>query len=102
MNKLKNLLVVAAFVLPVLFITTSCDDDDDDLGWSEADIEELVTECVQDENGTEEQCQCLADKVTSKFSKKQLESDDDLSLEDALTILEFASECEVTLDFEVE
>lgn len=100
MNKLKNALLAIIFVLPMLFVATSCDDDDDDNnGWTDAEIEEVVSECVSEEQGTEEQCQCLADKVTSEFSKDQIDNEE-LSDEDALTLLTIIIDCGVSLTLE--
>ncbi|MEP2025841.1 MAG: hypothetical protein ABJH98_10395 [Reichenbachiella sp.] len=97
MNKFKNVLMMAAFILPVLFISTSCsDDDDDDNGWSDAEIEAIKAECVSEEQGNQEQCDCFYDKVTSEFSKSQFENED-FSEEDGLTILEFAIDCDIDI-----
>lgn len=96
MNKVKNSLLAIVFVLPMLFVATSCDDDDDDNGWSDAEIEAIKAECVSEEQGTEEQCDCLYDKVTSEFSKSKFESED-FSDTDALKLLQFAVDCDIPI-----
>ena len=94
MIRIKNSLLALAFMVPVLF-TTSCKDDDDN-GWSEADKDTLVAECVKDQSGTQEQCECLIDKMTSEFSKEQVENED-FSDADALTLLTFYADCGVSI-----
>ncbi|WP_420581187.1 hypothetical protein [Reichenbachiella sp.] len=98
MNKVKNAFLAIVFVLPMLFVATSCDDDEDDNGWTDAEKEQLVSECVSDESGTEEQCQCFADQVTNEFSKSQFENED-FSDADAFKLLEIISDCGILLSF---
>lgn len=93
MNKFKNMLLAVAFILPVMFVATSCgDDDDDNNGWSDAEIEELASECVADESGTKEECECFANSITSEFSKSQFENED-FSDADAIKMLEIMGDC---------
>ncbi len=99
MNKSKNALLAIIFMVPILFLATSCSDDDDNNGWSDAEIDQLVSECVSDEQGTQEQCECFADKVTGDFSREQVDNEE-LSDADIVKLLSHAVDCGISISFE--
>ncbi|UXX78062.1 hypothetical protein N7E81_11905 [Reichenbachiella carrageenanivorans] len=95
MNKFKNALMMAAFILPVLFIATSCGDDDDDSKWTQEQVDEAVSDCV--EEGTDkEDCECFIGKVSREYEYDAFQ-DDDFDLGDLAKLLEFADACGISL-----
>ncbi|MDW3211044.1 MAG: hypothetical protein ABJO02_20460 [Reichenbachiella sp.] len=91
MNKLKNTLLAIVFVLPVLFVATSCDDDDEGKdGWTDAQLEALTEECVSEEEGTQEQCECLTDKISDEWTYEEYNN---LTLDDLGRAIEIALDC---------
>lgn len=94
MNKLKNILLAIAFVLPVLFVVTSCDDDEDESKWTDAQIEEAVADCVAD--GTDkEDCECFIGKIAQEYEYDAFENDE-FDIGDLATLLQFADDCGIS------
>lgn len=91
MKKLKNTLMAIAIVLPMILVITSCDDDDDEKdGWTEAQLNALTEECVDQDEGSKEQCECITDKVSDQWTYEEYQ---DLTLDDLGSLLEIAFDC---------
>ena len=93
--------MMAAFILPVLFITTSCGDDDDSdkVGWTEANKSDYVNNCVS-EGATRKQCECLYNKIARSYTYDEFEdllALDDMPNEDMSKIFGFISDCGINL-----
>lgn len=98
MNKLKNSLLAIVFVLPMLFVATSCDDDDDDgvTAWTEAQKSEFLEECEGDLlGGSTEVCECVLDGLSKAYSYSDYQSAlEGEEAEDVLKILEIYTDCQ--------
>lgn len=94
MNKVKNALLAIVFILPILFVITSCGDDDEDSGWTEAQESAFITACEEGDEetagGTTEQCECMFEGISKEWTYKEYQN---LGLEDIGKLAEISFGC---------
>lgn len=79
------------FVLPVLFIATSCSDDDEG-SWTEAQISEFLTDC-QEDGIAKGDCECIATGLAKEISFEEFDAIEEPTAEQTALYLGIIVSC---------